>query len=232
MLATMPGTSETDPFGTPGSTILCGRPGALLNWVAYGFASSNPGGYFWTDVRMAGQLLDPSDPLASSRISPELLSIVEPQTLAPQDRVANAAISGLVRSATPTSSDQQFVDFLRLPEHTQRLLATQTTGTKPIVLVLSNSQRMAALYATESVGPLVRAISGAGASLLVTYADEPPEGRLGFDNVWHLVAGERPTWLSSRLIVEKGPPTGPFAAGESVPLAGIERVASHLKRGF
>jgi hypothetical protein len=209
--------------------ILCGGPGPLLDWVAWGFATANPGGYFWTDVRMAGQAMDARGPLGRGRIPADHLSVVTPPELSPNDAPANAAISALLHADEPRSYLQQLADFLRLPEHTRTVISERRIREPPVLLVLSNGHRIAAQYPVGSVGPLVRAIVAAGASLFLTYADEPPEGRSGFSNIWHVQGGAMSDWPSASLEVEAGTFEAPFTTGARVRLADLPRVAGALR---
>jgi hypothetical protein len=220
---------SSDPFREPAAAILCGYPGSLLDWVAYGFASTNKGGYFWTDVRMPGQLIDEADPLARGRIPPDHLNVVEPHQLTRNDVPANAAISALIREEESRPSMQLFVDFLRLPLHTQRLISEQQEGPDPILLILSNAQRIAAQFPTDTVGPVVRAIVGSGVSLLLVFPDEPPAARLAFENVWHIHGEGIRTWRTARLEIERGNFAKPFTTGLQIPLPEIACVAPLLK---
>jgi len=219
---------ESEAFVRPSSAILCGSPGALLDWVALGFARTNPGGYFWTDVRLPEQRVDRRGPLARHAIPPEQLSVVEPEVLSRNDAPANAAIWAVVSPSESAPALGQLADFLRLPSHTQRLIASRGNAAGPPVLVLSNAHRIAAEYPTESVGPLVRAIVGAGVSLFMTFSDEPPKGRLAFDNVWHLEAGDVSSWREAQLVVEAGTFGPPLTAGSKVPLSRISRLSGVL----
>jgi hypothetical protein len=216
-------------FDRPTSVILCGDPGALLNWVAYGFASIHPGGYHWTDVRMAGQRIDDRDPLARLRIPDDRLSVIPPQELARNDGPANVAISAVVRSDETTRSARQLMDFLRLPAHVQRVVASRERGGRPLLLVLSNGHRLAALYPDEAVGPLIDAVVASGVSLLVTYPDEPQRGRLAFEHVWHLRGTEPSRWGEARFSVEKGTGDGPFRPGSVTALRDLPDAARILE---
>ncbi len=225
----MTSTGTTD-FDRPTSAILFGAPSRLLDWVAYGFASTHPGGYLWTDVRLSGQRVDVRDPLAQGVIGEGRLSVVEPKELSRSDVPANAAISGLVRADEPPESLRLLVDFLGLPSHTQALLASRRRGDATTLVVLSNAHRLAPLYPLEAVGPVVRAIVAGGVSLFVAYADEPPDGRLEFQNVWHLRTSKGTSWREAEIEVEKSDGGTTLEPGDHVPLRSIPRLAGVLPR--
>jgi len=216
----------SDVFARPTSVLLCGEPGALLDWVAFGIAHIHPGGYFWTDVRLPGQVADERGPLGLGRIPADHLNVVQPQELAQNDAPANAAISGVVRADEPDENLRQVVDFLRLPLHTQRLISRLRTGVHPLLLVLSNGHRIAGSYPDRAVRPVLNAITGAGVSILITFPDEAPQGRLNFDNVWHVRGEGRPSWPRAQLVVEKATFGPPLETGARVSLRDLPGVAT------
>jgi hypothetical protein len=222
------GTQADTAFERPTSVILLGSPGALLNWVALGFASTSRGGYFWTDVRLPEQRIDDRDPLARAAIPSNRLSVVQPQELSRNDAPANAALSMVVRADDDGGTLRQLADFIRLPTHTQALIAAQPPGDTSPLVVLSNAQRIAPLYPEDAVAPVVKAIVGAGVSLFVTYADEAPQGRLDFENVWHLKSRPASSWPEAWIEVEKASAGGPYEAGAKVEVRAIPRLAGVL----
>ena len=222
------------PFFTrPGTVFICGNHRPLLNWTAFALASATDPRLSWTDVRLRGEVLDAFDPLARSVIPSDRLSIVHPNELAQNEaaaRLAGAASSTVIRSDEPPASIRRLVDFLRLPTHTQELLAAHPPDGPPTPLVLSNAHRVVALYPTESVAPVLRAIVDAGALLIATWADAPPEGRLAFDTILHLRGEEHGAWRRASLTVERSAVPGSLRAGETYPLGEIRPVAAVLER--
>lgn len=219
-------------FGRPTSVILCGSSRPLLNWVAYALASTTDSGFIWTDVRLEGEVLADSDPLARGLVPPDRLAVVYPNVLKPNDAAANMAIGGVVRSDEPPDTVRRMVDFLRLPLPTQRLLAGAPPGGRPMVLVLSNAHHMTVLYPTETVAPVLRAVIDAGAILFVTFADAPRESRHAFETILHVGGNDPKAWKRATLRVEKGPSGGPLRAGSEHRLGELEVVAAVLGRGL
>jgi hypothetical protein len=148
--------------------------------------------------------------------------------LAPNELVANAAITAGIRPDSPVDELERLADFLRLPAPTQELISSRGAEPGPIVLVLSNAHRLAAFYPSGTVGPLIRAIVSRGVSVLFTFADTPPQGRLVFDNIWHVNAIDPLFWKEGRFRVERGDPSGPLAAGSEVRLETLPVVAPVL----
>ena len=216
----------------PTSVFLGGRSRSLLNWVGYALASNNPGGFVWTDVELPGEERDPNDLLARSPLPPGHFGAVTIDELRLDHVAGNAALGGLVRSESPGDAVERLADFLRLPEHTRRLISGLPREGPPVLLVLSNAQRVMAYYPAESVAPVVRAIVGAGASLLATWAEAPPPGRWGFDHVWQVEGWEASRWSEAVLTVEKPEETGPVPAGTRFHLRELPFVAAALSHGL
>jgi hypothetical protein len=162
----------------------------------------------------------------------------------PEERLEVLLPSELGRSEVPPNLDIRVVlkedgtrewtpdlnVFLRLPQHTQKLISKIPAGAERVVIVLSNSQRMVALYPTESVAGFVRAIVQAGASFLVTFSDAPGEKRLAFEYIFHLQGEDPRRWDQAELFVEKGTTSGVFRTGSRLRLPTIPGVSSVLSR--
>ncbi|HYB63045.1 MAG TPA: hypothetical protein VEE86_01300 [Thermoplasmata archaeon] len=215
-------------FDRPTSAILCGTDRPLLNWVAYALSSAPGVESIWTDVRLDDELLDPSDLLHRDLIPKERFLTVSPDKLARDDFAGNLALGGLVRSDEPEQTVRRFADFLRLPAHTQALIARIPRDDRPVVLVLSNAHRLAALYRSHDVAPTLRAIVESGVSLLMTWADALSGGRLAFDRILHVRGTMASGWRRAVLSVERGPPVGVLRPGAEVALEDYPPVATVL----
>ena len=216
-------------FQRPTSVILCGSDGPLLDWVVFALASRAPGGYYWTDVRLEGQPADTGGPLGRRAVPEDRLSVVSPQELTTNDALANAAITGGLRPEERLSEIERLADFLRLPSHTQALIATQRTSGEPAVLVLSNAQRLAPLYPADTVPPVLRAMVAAGVSVVLVFADAAPKARVEFENVWHLDSAELSRWHEAVLRIEKANTRPPLSTGSKVSLRDLPAVAETLQ---
>ncbi len=226
----MKGFEPPDLFDPRTSVILCGSSRSLLRWVAYAFVADHPAGFLWGHVRMQGEVFEDSDILKTQLLPPERLIMVSPGELARDELAGNVALGGLMRSEAERELVHRFADFLRLPAQTQDLISRLPREGPSPVLVLSGGQRLAALYSLEAVGPTVRSIVQFGGSMLMTWAEAPPEGRLEFERILHVRGYEPSKWREALLTVEKGWPTGPLRTGAELRLCDVPPVATVLGR--
>lgn len=220
-------------FPTPTSVIIIGDSRPLLNWVAYALASLSDPGFHWTDVRLQGEAPTPDDILSRGLIPPNRLSVVSPPELRPDDATANMAVSAVIRDDETPENVRRAVEFLRLPAQTQDVLSRGSLEGPPRVVVLSNGHRLVAIYSdTATVTPTVKAIVGAGAVLIMTFADAAPEGRAAFDVILHLSGNNALAWKHAALRVEKSTSTSAFRAGTEIRLVDFPPVAALLSRNL
>lgn len=222
-------------FRRPTSVFIGGNNRPLLNWVAYAFAIDANPEFHWTDIRLRGELFDKTDLLGRNLIPADRLNWVYPQELArPQPAPTTDASGARPISAPddPRRGAANLAVFLRLPPETQKILTSLAPGRRPFPLILSNAQRIVALYPAESVTPILRVIIASGALAFITFADAPPDGRRAFESVLH-VKGESPTtWKQATLRVELCPRDGPFKAGSELRFQDIPPIADVLGREF
>jgi len=219
------------PFKHPTSVFLYGPPGAPLDWVAWAFASAAPGGYRWTDLRSRGDAEDPAGPLARGAVPAARLSLVDPRDLAPDHAAANAAITAGVPSGAPHPQLEQLSDFLRLPEPTRVFLASRSSQSASLVLVLSNGHRLLPQYTEESVRSALRVLGKHGISVLSIFPGVPSESRFIFDNVWRLSRSDPHGWQRTHLTVEKAGPLGPLPTEGELglqDLPSVTRILNHV----
>lgn len=219
-------------FVRPTSVFISGTNRSFLNWVAYSLALNSGPFFRWTDVRIRGELFDPTDVLARGLIPSDQLSFRYPEELRPTPGTDAPSDSVRARPAAGTAASGEMAALLRLPQSTRETMASLPAQGRPVPLVLSNAHRIVALYPGPGIGPIVRAIVAAGAILIVTFADAPPDGRRAFETVLHLEGGSVAAWTTARLSVEQAPPDGIFRADTELPLAEIPAVADVLRPVF
>jgi len=198
------------PFRWPTSVFLYGPPGPLLNWVAWAYARSAPGGYRWTDVRTATQPPDPMDPVAQGVIPEDRLAIRDSQDLAPDHAAANAVITAGLGTSGDLAQLQRISDLLRLPQRTRDLLVSRGSAGAPLVLVVSNGHRLLPVYSADMVRSALRTLIAHGVALINTFPATPTEARFLFGNVWRLGASDVRQWRHTQLEVEQAEAQGPI----------------------
>ena len=222
--------AEPSILPRPASVIVIGDDRALLNWVALALATVSDPSFHWTDVRLQGEVVADSDPLARDVIARNRLSLARVSDLAPDNANANMAVSAVIRGNEPPETLQRLLDFLRLPARSQRALARTTPGARPRVFVLSNSHRLVGHYPTAMVGPLLRAAVATGVIVIMTFADAPTEGRYSFDVVLRLEGVDPKNWRDAKLRIEKGFDAGALKTGQEHRLVDMAPVAEILTR--
>jgi hypothetical protein len=205
---------------------------ALLNWVAYAFAVGNPGGYAWTDIQLDGEVRDETDLLQTKRIPKDCFFEIPPEVLQLDEFAGNVVLGGVVRAEESADALRQLSDFLRLPSHAQKVISGLPLEGPPAVLVLSNAQRIAALYSWKTVAPALRSILQSGASLLVTWAEAPTAARLEFETILHLKGDDPSSWKDTLLRVERASSSGPFRTGAELRLSDCPDVAAVLEQAL
>lgn len=216
------------PFQGPTSVILHGPCAPLLGWVAWAFASGAPGGYRWTEVSSPGQTLDPLGPVARGKVPKAQWGFRDPQDLRPDNARANAAITAGLRSDGEQTELEQLADFLRLPEHTRRLISSLPVGGPPFVLVVSHGQRLLPQYNIEATRSAIQTLVARGLVLFNVFSAKAGDARFLFQNVWRLDADELRSWRTASLDVEQAGPSGPILAKGPVRLTDLPIVASAL----
>jgi hypothetical protein len=229
---TLKGFEPSDLFDPRTSVILCGSGRSLLHWVAYAFVADHPAGFLWGHVRLQGEVLEDSDILKTQLIPPGRFIPVSPGELARNEAAGNVAHGGLMRSETEDELVRRFAEFLRLPTQTQEMISRLPREGPSPVLVLSGTQRLAALYPVEVIGPTIRSIVEFGGSVLMTWAEAPHEGRLEFERVLHVKGYELSKWRDAVLAVEKGWSTGPLRTGAELRLSDVAPIATVLSRNL
>jgi len=211
----------------PTSVFLHGVSRPLLNWVLYVMLVRSGPNFYWTDIRLPEEALDPLDPLARNVVPSHRLSVILPEDLR-QSTPPESALASMIQPDEAPESVRKVAAFLRLPAHTQDLIARETKAGRISVFGLSNVHRSAALYSGESVRSTVRTIHESGASLIMTWADALPAGSRYFDFVIE-VSGVRPKeWKESTLRCVHGDSTGPVRAGITLKLGNLAAVVDVL----
>ena len=232
---TGPTPDELLPGGLrrPTSLFLSGSNQSLLNWVTLALLSPYAARIYWTAIQLPGESFESLDPLGRGVLPADHLDVVHPNRLRRQEEVghqAEVAAATVLRSDEHPEALRRLVEFLRLPSHSQELLASTTGGSAPPILVLSNVIRIATLYSNSSVGPTVQSFLDSGAVLVLLWAGGVTPRRRVFDIVLHVEGTEPLRWREAVLWCEQGIQEGPLAGGRRHTVADLPSLASYLER--
>lgn len=213
----------------PTSVFVHGSNRPLLNWVLYAILVRADPDYLWTDVRFSGEVLDSSDPLARKVVPESRLSVVPPEELRVGEHPPRAAWSALHPDEDPDAV-RRVADFLRLPPHTQEMIARVRRSGRTPLLGISNGHRLVGLYPIELVEPTLKSILDSGVSMVMTWADAVPGGSSAFDFVLGVEGSDPEGWKEATLRCALGTSRGRVRAGRSFCLADLPPVAEELSR--
>jgi len=217
-------------FSRPISVVVRGSNRPLLNWVALALATEANPQFIWNDVRLRGEKLSDLDPLARDLIPTDRLNIAVPTAFVPDHAAASTPTSGVIRDDEPSDNIRLLKEFLRLPQGAQRLLSMPPAGDRPTVLVLSNAHRLVAVYPSETLAPVLTTLTGAGVTLIMTFADAGPESHRAFDVALEVEGNDPKEWRGAVIRVEQGPLEGPLRPGSRYPLGDFQPAAGLLAR--
>lgn len=228
---------ETFPegFREPSSVFLDGGSRSLLKWIALALLSPYASRVYWTEIRLAGEVLEPLDPLGLGAVPTERIQVVCPIDLQREEqdaRRAEVAVANLLREDEHSADRQRISEFLRLPAHTRERITGITTGREPPILIATNAHRLAGMYPSHAIGPMVRSILDAGACLVLLWADAAPSERELFDMVLHVEGAGPSHWREATLTCEKGVASGPLSLGNPVRLTDLHPIERVLERSL
>ncbi|MGA8663975.1 MAG: hypothetical protein WB809_02750 [Thermoplasmata archaeon] len=229
-----PAADELLPGGLrrPTSVFVVGPNDLLVNWVTVALLAPYPSRLYWTAVQLPGEKFGSLDPLGRGIIPADRVDVVNPNELRREEsagRQAEVAAATVLRADEPPEYVRRLTEFLRLPSHSQRLLASTTSGPEVPILVASNAQRLMSLFPNPSIGPTVQAFLDTGATLVLLWAGTPPARRKIFDIVLHVDGNEVLRWREATLWCEQGIATGPLSSGKRPRLAELPSIAKFLE---
>lgn len=189
----------------PVTVLLHGTSRELVNLVTYGLVAWTGSEYTWIDVRLETAVLPREDPVHLGVIAPERLVVVHRlEEMAPNE-VGQNIVGSMLRSDEPRDAMAQISEFVRLPRPVQLAIARTLPGPTPGILVVSNAHRLMALYDASVVPEMLREVVVLGASIFVSFGDEPPARRTAFDFVLRVIGGSAAHWPDATLEFERTP---------------------------
>ena len=220
-------------FDRPNAVFVYGPSRPLVNLALFAFAEATTPDFQWLDIGIPGEERTAFDPIRLGWIPEERLWKVDrPDALRPDDLAANLALFGLIRSDEPPKSLIHLTEFLRLPETSQRILATRPLDGKPGALAVTNAHRVMATFPTNRVPPILAVHRSAGFSVFVGYSESAGPGRGLFDFVFRLDCEHIGDWKKGHLVCEKGITSGPLRDSRPVPLEAIPMLVDVVSRAM
>jgi hypothetical protein len=220
-------------FDRANSVFIYGPSRPLVNLALYAFAQATTPDFQWLDIGVPGEERTAFDPVRLGWISGERLWKVErPDALRPNDLTANLPISSLIRSDEAPAALTHLSEFLRLPDTSQRILATRPNDGRPGALAVANAHRVMAAFSPERVAPILAVHRNAGFSVFVGYSEAAGPGRNFFDFVFRLDCKHIAEWRKGHLVCEKGIDSGPLRDSRPVPLGAVPMLVDVLSRAM
>lgn len=200
-------------FARPHSVLVYGSTLPLVNLTLFALASHTNPEFHWVEIGRGSEELTPCNPIQLGWIPDDRLWLVDsPDSLRPNDASMNLPLFEMIRSDEPPDSLQQFTEFLRLPEISQRILASHSPDGRPGVVAVTNVHRVGDVFSAESVPRILSVHRNAGFSVLVGAAGSSGPGRDLFDFVFRLQGPgvESADWRHHQLVCERGISSGPL----------------------
>ncbi|HEY1199243.1 MAG TPA: hypothetical protein VGG32_11070 [Thermoplasmata archaeon] len=219
-------------FRNPSSVLISGSSGSLLKWVAFASLARYSSRVYWTDLRLPGEVLEPLDPMALHVIPEEVVHVLRPRDLQPEERearLAEAASTTMFPSDEAPESVRRIIESLRMPSHTQERISATFRSGEPAILVCANAHRLVGVFPEEGAAPLIRSIVDAGACIVGLWADAVCSFESVFDVVVHVEGGGPTAWRDATIQCEKGISTGPLTSGRAHRLADVRPIATILE---
>lgn len=218
-------------FARPNSVFVYGDTRSLVNLTVFALAEATNPNFQWLDIGVPDEERPPLDPVGLGWIPDARLWVVDrPDSLRPDDLSANIALFGLIRSDEPPATLVQVSEFLRLPEVSQRILASRVPDGHPGVVAVLNSHRVMAAFAPSRVPAILNVHLHAGFSVIVGYTEAAGPGRDAFDFVFRLEGTGSKNWRTTHFICEKGITSGPLRDARPVTLEEIPIIANVMAR--
>jgi hypothetical protein len=220
-------------FGSPNHVFVYGPSRALVNLTIFALASNTNPEFHWVEIGSRNEPRTPCDPVQLGWIPADRLWLVDaPEALRPNDAALRASLSDVIRPDEPVDSLRQFTEFLRLPDGSQRIIASQVPNGHPGVVVVTNAHRADCVFSADQVPSILEVHRNAGFSVMVGYGDAPGPQRDLFDFVFRIEGEDKvpQDWKTNQLVCEKGIFSGPLRDLRAVPLPEIPILAEVVSR--
>jgi len=220
-------------FARPNSVFIYGPSRPLVSLALFAFAEATTPDFQWLDIGVPGEERTAFDPVRLGWIpGKRLWKVDRPDALRPDHPSANLALFTLIRSDESPSALQHLSEFLRLPDTSQKILATRRNDGRPGAIAVTNAHRVMATFPSERIPPILAVHRDAGFSVFVGYSEVAGAGRSFFDFVFRLDCELIAEWRKGHLVCEKGIESGPLRDSRPVPLGEIPMLVEVLSRAM
>jgi len=220
-------------FHQPHSVLIFGPSPRLVRLTLFAFASwANPE-FHWVEFSPTTAERTPCDPVRLGWIPAERLWLIDsPNSLEPNDMNISDALSKMISAEEAPEERDRLAEFLRLPELSQRIIASQAPNGHPGVVAVSEVHRASENFSPNQVVSLLALHQGLGLSVMIGHYRPPGPGRELFDFVFRLQGeGERlDDWKRYQLVCEKGIASGPLRDRRAISVEEIPHLVELLLR--
>ena len=220
-------------FQQPHSVLVFGPSRRLVRLTLFAFASWTNPEFHWVEFSPPTTDRTPCDPVRLGWIPGDRLWLVH----SPDELEANAAsptvaLSKVISAEESPEERNRLLQFLRLPEMSQRIIASQTPNGHPGVVAVSEVHQATDSFTPNQVVSLLSLHQDLGFSVMIGHYNPPGPGRNLFDFVFRLQGGGESLedWKRYQLICEKGIVAGPLRGRRAVPLEDIPTLFEILSR--
>jgi len=220
-------------FHQPHSVLVFGPSRPLVRLTLFALASRTNPRFHWVEFSPPATERTPCDPVRLGWIPQDRLWLVDPaRPLEPNEGAMADSLSKMISTEEPPESRSRFAEFLRLPDLSQQIIASQVPNGHPGVVAVSEVQQASETFAPEQVGSILALHQELGFSVMVGHYRPPRNDRDVFDFVFRLQGeGERlEDWKHYQLTCEKGATVGPLRDRRPVPVGGIPLLYNVLSR--
>ena len=206
-------TFPTELFREAHSVFVYGPSRPLVRLTLFALASSVNPLFHWVEFASPSVERTPCDPVRLGWIPEDRLWLIDPtDPPRPDDVSRNLPISKLISANEPPESLNHFAEFLRLPELSQQIIASQAPDGHPGVVAVTNVQHVADVFSHDRVPSILSVHRHSGFSVMVGHDETAGPGRELFDFVFRLEGtGDRLNdWKRYKLVGEKGITSGPL----------------------
>jgi len=228
-----PSVFPTRLFDRPNSVLVYGTCRPLVNLTLFALATTTNPDLDWVEIGEPKDDRTLRDPVQLGWIPEDRLwRVSDLDALQPTALSKNLSLVGTIRADEPPEVVAQITEFLRLPDRSQRILATRPPEDRPGVVAVTDTHRAEGTFSTQRVPSILTVHRNAGFSVFVGHAESPGPGRDLFDFVFHLDGENEDAadWKQRELVCERGISSGPLRGARPVLLEDIPIVAQVLFR--